>query len=387
MSGDDRVFSADFAFATTANLFVSLGQQMLLATLPVYVITMGGTRTDAGLVTGGAAITALLVRPFAGWLVDAWLRRPVVLLGCAFYALASVIYLLANSVPLLALGRVAHGFALSNYTTAANTYIADITPTKRRAEAIGFFAATADIGMISGPAVGFFIAGTFGFHELFYASAGMSLVALVCSLFARERRVQSVALRPAWTFRNGLIAVDALPIAWTAFCLGLGIGPINTFLAIFAQTRGMPNPGIFFSVQAAALLLSRTFAGRLADRHGRGVVIIPGLVLAALAILVLPFATGSELFLVSAALWGMGFGCAQPASMALLVDRVQSEQRGLALSTYFMGFDVGIGLGAVGLGFVSQSLGWEVMWPLSAACVLLGLLGLTTRRSFKKKLA
>jgi predicted MFS family arabinose efflux permease len=67
------------------------------------------------------------------------------------------------------------------------------------------------------------------------------------------------------------------------------------------------------------------------------------------------------------------------AITALLVDRVHGEQRGLALSTYFMGFDVGIGLGAVGLGAVSQTLGWEVMWPTSALCVLLGLLGLVGR--------
>ena len=111
------------------------------------------------------------------------------LLGCASYSVASAIYLVATSVPMLALGRVAHGFALSNYTTAANTYISDIAPPKRRAEAIGFFAATADIGMISGPAIGFFIASTLGFHQLFYASAGMSLLALGCSVFARERRV------------------------------------------------------------------------------------------------------------------------------------------------------------------------------------------------------
>jgi MFS family permease len=370
------MFTPDFGFATVANLFVSLGQQMLLATLPVYVITLGGSRTDAGLVTGAAAVTALLVRPFAGWATDTWRRRPVVLLGCASYSVASAIYLVATTVPMLALGRVAHGFALSNYTTAANTYISDIAPPKRRAEAIGFFAATADIGMITGPAIGFFIANALGFHQLFYASAGMSLLALACSVFARERRARPTGHRPRWTLRRGLIAVDALPVAWMAFCLGLGIGPVNTFLAIYAQSRGMGNPGLFFSVQAAALLLSRTFAGRVADRRGRAYVIVPGTIAAAFGVLLLPLATRPELFLLSAVLWGMGFGCAQPASMALLVDRVHGEERGLALSTYFMGFDIGIGLGAVGLGVVSQAFGWEVMWPLSAGFVLLGLLGL-----------
>src|SRR5262252_8750660 len=53
------------------------------------------------------------------------------------------------------------------------------------------------------------------------------------------------AHRAGWSFRTGLIAVDALPVAWMAFCLGLGIGPINTFLSIFAQSRGMQNPGLF----------------------------------------------------------------------------------------------------------------------------------------------
>jgi predicted MFS family arabinose efflux permease len=99
------------------------------------------------------------------------------------------------------------------------------------------------------------------------------------------------------------------------------------------------------------------------------------MIAAAVAIAILPLAYDLPTFFVSAVLWGVGFGAAQPASLALLVDVTRNAQRGLALSTYFMGFDVGIGLGAIALGFLSQSLGWEVMWPASAACVLLGLLG------------
>jgi predicted MFS family arabinose efflux permease len=103
---------------------------------------------------------------------------------------------------------------------------------------------------------------------------------------------------------------------------------------------------------------------------------IPGMIAAALSIVLLPLANDLPHFFISAVLWGMGFGAAQPASLALLVDRAGTDQRGLALSTYFMGFDIGIGLGAIALGFLSQSLGWEVMWPASAVCVLLGLLGI-----------
>jgi len=381
MSGaDERVFTSDFLFATGANLFVSLGQQMISATLPVYVIALGGSNADAGLVTGAAAITALLVRPVAGYLSDAWRRRPVVLIGCCGYVLASVVYLVGGSVAMLGLGRVVHGFGLSNYSTAANTYVADIAPPRRRAEAIGFFAATQDIGIITGPAIGFFIVGLLGFPKLFIFSATLAACALLSSAFARERRRPHGASRPPWSLRTGLIAADALPSTWIGFCLGLGIGPLNTFLPIYASARGMQNPGLFFTVQALALLLTRTFAGRLADRRGRALVIVPGMVAAATGIALLPLASSLATFFVSAALWGAGFGCAQPASMALLVDQVRGERRGLGLSTYFMGFDVGIGSGAIALGYLSQSVGWEVMWPASAACVLLGVLGLLGAR-------
>jgi MFS family permease len=359
-----------------ANLFVSLGQQMATATLPVYIISLGGTPAQAGLVTGGAAITALLARPFAGYLVDAWRRRPVVLLGCAFYVVASITYLLSTAVAGLALGRIFHGFGLSNYTTAANTYIADIAPRRRRAEAIGVFAATADVGLITGPAVGFAIVGAFSFHELFLASTSMALLALLSSLFARERRA-AVARdhRPPWSLRNGLVSARALPEAWIAFCLGMGIGPLNTFLAIFATGRGVANPGWFFTVQACALLLTRAVGGRLADRRGRAVVIVPGLLSAAAAIALLPFAYELPQFFLSAALWGVGLGAAQPASQALLVDRARGPERGLALSTYFMGFDIGIGVGSILLGLISQTFGWPAMWTVSALAILLGVVG------------
>ena len=68
--------------------------QMLVATLPVYVISLGGNQTDAGLVSGALAFTALLFRPFMGWLTDAWRRRPLVLIGTSCYGFASVVYLL-----------------------------------------------------------------------------------------------------------------------------------------------------------------------------------------------------------------------------------------------------------------------------------------------------
>ena len=372
---DNRLFTKDFVLASLANLANSFGMQMLVATLPVYVISLGGSQTDAGLVSGALAFTALLFRPFMGYLTDAWRRRPLVLIGTSCYGFASVIYLLTSSIPLMLFGRFVHGFGLSCYTTASNAYVADIAPYRRRAEAVGLFAAAQAVGLILGPVVGFMLIGTIGFHRLFYFSGGLAFLAFFISIFARERRQQGDIKRRSWTPRTGIVLFDALPMAWMALCMGMSFGALSAFIAIFARSRGFGNPGFFFMIQAIALLISRIFAGRMADRHGRKIIIIPGIILGAVALGVLPLAHGLTYFVISAALFGFGFGGAQPATMALLIDRVEPEQRGIATSTYYTGFDAGVAMGSILLGAVSQLWGFGVMWPIAAACTLLGLAG------------
>ena len=372
----ERLLSANFIFATLANFFNSFGSQMMNTTLPVYVLSIGGTQAQAGLVGGVLPLTALLLRPLMGWATDAWKRRRLAVFGSSCYGLASIVYALSRSIGTLFLGRVIHGVGISSYTTAANAYIADIAPSKRRAEAMGLFAVTTSLGLIVGPSVGFYIVSLFDFHWLFNFATGLAVITCIVSLFAREKRRPREGQRQAWSPRTGIVAIDALPMAWTALCLGLAAGSVSNFIAIFASSRGVDNPGLYFSVQAVALLISRAFSGRLADRHGRPAAIIPGAITMSMALATLPLAHDLPHFLVTAALFGLGFGTAQPATMALLIDQVRPEQQGLGVATYYMGFDVGIFLGAAASGVVSQAWGFGVMWPLAAAFTLLGLMGL-----------
>jgi len=182
---------------------------------------------------------------------------------------------------------------------------------------------------------------------------------------------------------KGQFSKPALPAAWLAFCLGMGVGPIVAFIAIFARQRGVDNPGLFFTVQAIALMVSRTFSGRLSDRRGRAFVLVPGLFCIAAGLLLLPFTHNLLELLLAAAFIGLGFGSAQPATMALTVDLVSPDERGMAVSTYFLGFDSGISAGSFALGAIVMSFGFGVAWVVAAGCVLLGLLALVKIRNIK----
>ena len=66
--------------------------------------------------------------------------------------------------------------------TASNAYIVDIAPPKRRAEAMGLFAVTTSLGLIIGPAVGFYIVSLFDFHRLFNLATLLAVIACIISI-------------------------------------------------------------------------------------------------------------------------------------------------------------------------------------------------------------
>jgi MFS family permease len=372
----DRLFTTAFILVISANLANALGAQMASALLPVYVVEQGRSEFQAGIVAGMLAFTALLLRPFVGWLADAWRRRPMVLIGTACYSAANLIYAMVHSLPLLMIGRVLHGFGLSNYSTASSTFLTDIAPPRRRAEALGYYSIMMDIGLLGGPALGFFLVKYIGLQHIFFLTAALACIAFIISIPVREHRAPRIGPMPPWRLKTGIVSKPALPAAWVAFCMGMGVGPILAFLGIFANHKGIANPGLFFTVQAIALMFSRTFSGRLSDRRGRIFVIVPGLFCMAIGLLLLPFAHTLFHLMLSAVFLGIGFGSSQPATMAMTVDIVSSDERGMAVSTYFLGFDSGISIGSFALGAITSKFGFSVMWITAAACVLLGILGI-----------
>ena len=376
----DRLFTTAFILVISANFANSLGAQMASAILPVYVVSLGGSEFRAGIVTGALAFTALLLRPFVGWLCDAWRRRPMVLIGTGCYTVANLMYAVFASLPMMLISRVIHGFGLSNYSTASSAFLADIAPPRRRAEAMGLYSVAMDIGLLGGPALAFFLVKYTGLQHIFFLTAALACIAFIISVPVREHRAPRVGPAPPWKLATGIVSKAALPPAWMAFCLGMGVGPITAFIAIFARQKGINNPGLFFTIQAIALMLSRTFSGRLSDRRGRAFVIIPGMVAIAAGLLLLPSAHSLFQFMLPSALIGIGFGTSQPATMALTVDLVSLDERGMAVSTYFLGFDTGISLGQFAMGGIATTFGFSAAWIVAALFVLLGLFGIKRAR-------
>ena len=357
---------------------------LLFAVLPIFVVQeLKGAESQVGLIMGAFAIAAVLSRPFSGQLVDIKSRKAGLSLGSFIYFLAPALYTLVSTVPAMLGLRFLHGIGIAVYTTASSVFVADISPPARRGEAMGYYGMSLNLAMTVGPALGASLIGTIGFINLFWVAACSALLSLLLTQFLHEP-VRPAPTSDTPTQRPPLFSKSALFPGLIAVCMTMTFGTVVSFLPLFVQAHDLGNPGLFFTVYAVTVVISRPFAGRWSDRFGRPAVIIPGMLLLTTAMTVLAFSTTQVGLLTAAVLQGFGFGGVQPAIMAQVVDESTDYDRGPALATLMGAFDVGVGLSSIGLGLVLEATNFTTTFLCAASIGLVGA-GLTAWNAFFRK--
>jgi MFS family permease len=346
---------------------------LLFAVLPLFVVQeLHGAESQVGMIMGAFAVSAVLSRPLSGRLVDTWSRKSCLALGALLYVIFPALYTQATSVEVMMALRFFHGIGIAIYTTAGSVFVADLAPPARRGEAMGYYGMAMNLSMAIGPALGIALAGWLGFTGLFWTSAGLALGCLLLLQLvhdphqSRPRTDQPAAVRPA------LFSRVALFPGFIAMCMTMTFGAIVSFLPLFVQHHHLGNAGLFFTVYSIVVVALRPLSGRLSDRFGRSAVIIPGMFFLAVSMMVLAYTTSIAGLLWTAVLQGIGFGAVHPAIMAWIVDRSTIHDRGPALATLMMMFDVGVGLSAIGLGQVLQRTDFSTMYLCAGGIALVG---------------
>lgn len=157
------------------------------------------------------------------------------------------------------------------------------------------------------------------------------------------------------------------------FLCVIAISSAFSFMPLFAVDRNIDNIGLFFTVYALSMILSRLLTGKIADRHGHFVILMPALVLTVLMFLVLAVARTLPLVLLAAVFYGAGYGTVQPIMNTLVVRMSPPERLGSANATLFMFMDFGFGLGSSLWGAISQFSGFHTVFLLCAGCVTLAI--------------
>lgn len=373
----DKLVTRSYIFILAANFLLYFGFYLLLPILPFYLTEVfHSTNTTVGIILSCYTIAALCIRPFSGYLLDTFSRKPLYLF--AFFIFTTIFsgYLLAGTLTLFTLLRIAHGFAFGTVTVAGNTVVIDIMPSSRRGEGLGYYGLMNNIAMSIGPMVGLFLHDTCCFEVIFTCALISCSLGFVVAILVKVPIKPKVKQSPISLDR--FISIKGIPAGIDLLLLSIPYGMTTTYIAMYAKEMGITQgTGLFFTFMAMGMAVSRLFSGKQVDKGRILAVIMWGMCLVSLCFFVLAacetlmkvnMTWGTNTFFGCALFLGIGFGTMFPAFNTLFVNLAPNEQRGTATSTYLTSWDIGIGAGLMIGGYIGQIASFDKAF-LFGACL------------------
>lgn len=387
----NRLWTKDYIMVMISNFSAAFSYSAFVTILALYVNEIGGDNSLAGLMAGGMTIMMMLTRPIFGRLLDLVGRKSMVYAGGILFALNTIAYNFAFSLPVLTVIRIVHGISQGLYIVSTSTLVADIVPEERMVEGIGIFGVSGSIAGALGPMIGLFIYEAFGAQVLFlFMSVFSSLGAVAAMLIHIQPLERSETAAEENTkvgmksFLAGLIEPSALAPGCIMLFTLLGYSAAQNFLSTCGLERGIGSVSLYFTISSAAMIVVRFITGKLIFRFGHFKLILMGLGLCCASFLVIAFAQSLGVLIFAGILYGTGNGLLYPILQTLVFQLCPIDKRGSANATYGLMQDMGTGIGSALWGAVSVAGGYTLTYLCAAACVAFGAAFHTS--VFRKKL-
>jgi MFS family permease len=368
----EKIWTRDFTLICLANFFIFLGFQMTLPTIPLYVEKLGGNDQLIGMVVGLFTFSALLIRPFAGHALESKGRRFVYLFGLSLFVLSVGSFGIVPSLLFLFFMRVIQGIGWGYSTTASGTIATDLIPAKRRGEGMGYYGLSGNLALAFGPTLGLSLAGYINFMQLFLICGALGLVALLLSSRIQFRKADPKPNIHAKKW--GLYEKSALPPSILLFFITVTFGGIASFLPLYTTQKGIAGIQWYFLLYAIALMITRTFAGKIYDQKGHRAVFPLGALSILIAMVLIAWLPNSLILYTAAVFYGLGFGSVQPALQAWSVQKAPLNRKGMATATFFSFFDLGVGIGAIVFGQIAYWFDYHSIYIGAAISIAISLL-------------
>ncbi|MGE5200241.1 MAG: MFS transporter, partial [Rhodospirillaceae bacterium] len=249
-------------------------------------------------------------------------------------------------------------------------YMTGTLPPSRRAEGISYWGLASVLALAVGPPIGFWLYG----YGWFTLCAAMGLLNLFVAAIAwRLPADQPHPARVGGEAAGPLVEWRVLVLSGTLLLYSYGYGAVTSFAAMYAETTGSMPKGIYLTVVGAAIIATRPFLGRIADRAGYVRLLVPCLALISAGLLVLVSGGDRLRQVLSAVIFGTGYGTAYPVYAAYLLQRVDAARRGAAFGALIAAFDTGIGSGSLVTGWIVGVAGYQAGFGVAAALSALAI--------------
>ena len=373
MEEQKSIYTLQFWLLSLSNFLFSASFSMIIPELPDYLASMGG-KEYIGYTIALFTLTAGLSRPFSGKLTDHIGRVPIMAFGSIVCFICGGLYPLIHTVQGFLFLRFLHGMSTGTKPTATAAYVADIIPENRRGEAqggLGIFTAT---GMSIGPAIGSYLAATYGLKEMFWISSLFALLSILILMRMKETLAPAMKSKFSWKlFKiswSDVFEPNILPVFWIMLLVSFSSGVVVTLLPDISKQIGWHNKGLYFTIYTISSIVVRIFFSKSSDRYGRIPILLISTAVLAFSMATMLIQPNSYTVILSAILFGFAWGFNTPTLAAWTTDLANKNHMGRAMATMYIALEVGIGLGALFAGMIYKGLQERIPIPFAISGVL-----------------
>jgi MFS family permease len=380
MTPASSLFSRRFLQLWLANTTVLLTYYSLLVCAGPFVTERyRATPAMAGLATGLTVIGVLVTRAASGYLWGRFSAKQLMVAGMAALVPVLAAYEIDAGIGFVLALRFMHGMAVGLIATVTNTAVVFVLPPARKGEGIGYFTLSNIVATAIGPFFGLLIVHTAGYGLLFGVETLLGVAGWITVVKSdipdpppRPREARQTAAGQPWYMTA--IEPAAVPLSLVMMWVALGYAAVQADLALLTAERGLnAYASAFFLIYATVILATRPQSGKVMDRFSEHHVVYPAMLLFALGLATIGQAASGTALLIAGGLCGLGFGNVQSAFQATIAKTTPPHRLSQANSTYFILFDLSLGIGPYLLGLAVPWLGFERLFEALAVTTLIGV--------------
>lgn len=380
-----KLLTRDISLILAASFFYMACPMMVTPLIAGFSESLGASAVLMGLVGGMMNVVSLCCRPFVGNLADKISKYRLSTIGSLLMIVACVGYIFAPTPAVVVGARIINGVGFSLCSVCMATWISSLLPKERVGAGMGLYGTMNALAMAIAPALGIAVYGSLGYRAAFVLATVLAVAVVVTVQLVHDKGEVVQKSAPA-KGRDSFVARDVLPVAAIIMLFAIPYCATQSFLVSYIAARDLAvHAGWFFPLYAIILLVLRLSLADLFDKKPFVFFLAGSSVSALIAILLLAVMQNNLVLFVAAAFMAGGYGimCSVCQSTAILL--VGEEKRGLANSTYYIGFDLGMALGPIIGGFLYGHVPLAYFYPVLALCVPASVIVyVLNRRRFRK---
>jgi len=374
-----KLITSDF-LALCLITFLSLCNTAVFFNFFPYLQTLGFSSQEAGLLIGIYALTSMVLYGGFSRFITTQNGYRIMVMGLLITTCCGVGYTVATTMVQLVIIRIISGIGLFLTMSSCMTLFVTVIPPGRSGVAFSLYSVAMLLPYSIMPAITELTSGWFSSPVTMYMLTALFLLPTATFAFRRSRRqnqesvVQKAGGHPAMAvsgvaYRRNLLRKPVLFILFINATYFFLFSSLFYFLKGYAMLLEVSNPGYFFTIQMAVMVLLRMFGSRMFDACSKEYLILFALAVTAIGYVLLAIGVGGLLFFCLAILFGVGMGLCIPPLNALMYLHGESQFRGYNANMMLLAMHFGSFVGPYGGSMLIATGGYPIYCYATVALI------------------